>query len=181
MLLLGGAAFMLFFAHSAFAQSKNTDITLLDGKSQPDELFDSNITNQPLRITMDKSEVIHLNKPAGSVIIGNSAHVGVLVEDANTIILVPREPGASFLTIMAADKSLIMQRHVIVASSKKHYIRIRQSCATAKRKDCVPIKTYYCPDMCYEINNPKDSNGASSSSKASSSDDNIIIGGTGGK
>ncbi|MBK7361953.1 MAG: hypothetical protein IPJ01_06550 [Micavibrio sp.] len=42
-----------------------------------------------------------------------------------------------------------MQRHVIVASPKEKYVRIRKSCASSK--GCQPTQVYYCPDMCHEI------------------------------
>ena len=106
-------------------------------------------THTPVRLTPDKSELLRLDEKAGSVIIGNPNHVSVLAESADTLVLVPRVPGATHVTILDADKNVIMARHVIVASPKKKYVRIRRSCAG--EENCQATQVYYCPDMCHEI------------------------------
>lgn len=44
-----------------------------------------------------------------------------------------------------------MQRHVIVASPKEKYMRIRRSCAGSDDDTCQSTSVFYCPDMCHEI------------------------------
>ena len=52
---------------------------------------------------------------------------------------------------MDATGNVVMQRHVIVASPKEKYVRVRRSCATAENKNCQTTQVFYCPDMCHEI------------------------------
>jgi hypothetical protein len=77
------------------------------------------------------------------------AHLNILPEGPNTLVLIPRAPGATYFTVLDGENKVIMQRHVIVASPKEKYVRIRKSCATSK--GCQPTQVYYCPDMCHEI------------------------------
>lgn len=107
-------------------------------------------THPPIRLTPDKSEIINLDQAAGSIIIGNPNHLSILADSASRLILVPRAPGASYFTILDRSGNIIMQRHAIIASPKKKYVRIRRSCANAS-DDCQETKVFYCPDMCHEI------------------------------
>ncbi|MAE50983.1 MAG: hypothetical protein CMH27_04160 [Micavibrio sp.] len=107
------------------------------------------ITHPPLRLTPDKSSIVTLERSAGSIIVGNPAHVNILADSANRLIVVPRAPGASFFTVLDKDGQLLMQRHVIIASPKEKYLRVRNTCSSGT--DCQPTSVYYCPDMCHEI------------------------------
>lgn len=108
-------------------------------------------THPTVKLTPDKSELIRLDQKAGTIIIGNPAHLSVLAESAQTLVLVPRQPGATHITVLDHRGGLIMQRHVIVASPKEKYVRIRRSCATSDAGACAATQVYYCPDMCHEI------------------------------
>jgi len=108
-------------------------------------------THPPLKISPDKSELIRLEKEAGSIIVGSPAHLSVLADSAKTLVLVPQIPGATYVTILDKQGNVLMQRHVIVASPKKKYVRIRKSCAGSK-DDCQPTQVYYCPDGCHKVN-----------------------------
>jgi Flp pilus assembly secretin CpaC len=110
-------------------------------------------THPPLRLTPDKSQLIRLDKQAGSVVVGNPAHLTVLLDTPTLAVAVPRQPGATHMTIVDKEGNVIMQRHVIVASPKENYVRVRRSCANAgnSRTPCQPTSVYFCPDMCHEI------------------------------
>lgn len=108
-----------------------------------------NITHEAIKLTPDKSEIIKLDRPAATVIVGNPNHVSVLAESSNTLILVAKAPGATHFAALDNQGNVIMARHIIVASPQKKYIRIRRSCATTE--NCQPTQVYYCPDMCHEI------------------------------
>lgn len=107
-------------------------------------------THPILRLTPDKSEIVRLDKEAASVIVGNPTHVSVLLDTANTLVVVPRAPGASHFTVVGKDGSVLMQRHVIVGAAKEQYVRIRRSCG-AGDTGCEPTSVYFCPDMCHEV------------------------------
>jgi hypothetical protein len=107
-------------------------------------------THPKLALTPDKSELVRLDQDAGSIIVGNPDHLGVLMDNRRLLILVPRVPGATYLTVLDRQGQVIMQRPVIVASPKQNYVRIRRSC-TGGDKDCNPTSVYFCPGMCHPV------------------------------
>lgn len=107
-------------------------------------------THPMIRITPDKSELVRLEKDASSIIVGNPDHLGVLMDNRRLLILVPRAPGATYMTVLDSAGNVIMQRHVIVASPKSDYIRIRRSCA-GQGNECQETSVYYCPGMCHPV------------------------------
>lgn len=111
---------------------------------------DGEDTHPALRLTPDKSELVRLDRDAASVIVGNPNHLGVLMDNPRLLILIPRQPGATYMTLLDKQGAVIMQRHVIVASPKSDYIRIRRSCANGAR-DCAETSVYYCPGMCHKV------------------------------
>lgn len=111
---------------------------------------ESEDTHVPLKLTPDKSELIRLPKKAGSIIIGNPAHLSILADSAQTLVLVPKLPGATYMIVLDLEGNLIMQRHVLVDTPKDKYVRIRKSCAGGV-EGCQTTKVYFCPDMCHEV------------------------------
>lgn len=123
-------------------------------------------THPPLKLTPDKSELIRLEKSAGSIIIGNPNHLSILADTSKTLVAIPKAPGATHFTILDKSGNLLMQRHVIVASPKKKYMRVRRSCAGSDNDECQQTSVFYCPDMCHEI-----MIGSAESTDSSSGDD----------
>lgn len=107
-------------------------------------------THPPVKLTPDKSELLRLDRSAGSIIIGNPNHLSILADSSKTLVLVPRAPGATHFTVLDTRGNVIMQRHAIVASPKEKYVRIRRSCAGGA-EGCQPTSVFYCPDTCHEI------------------------------
>lgn len=127
-----------------------TDILPVKAASEADIAVDeANPTHPPVKLTPDKSELVRLDRKASTVLVGNPQHLNILPEGPNTLVLIPRAPGATYFTVLDEENKVIMQRHVIVASPKEKYVRIRKSCASSK--GCQPTQVYYCPDMCHEI------------------------------
>jgi len=112
---------------------------------------DTSHTHPPVKLTPDKSELIRLDRPAGSIIVGNPNHLSVLADTSKTLVLVARAPGATHFTVLDQKGAVLMQRHVIVASPKKNYLRIRRSCAGEDEEACQRTSVFYCPDMCHEV------------------------------
>lgn len=106
-----------------------------------------------LRLMPDKITTIDLNDTAAQVIVGNPEHVLGMVENARSIILIPRKPGATYIQIKNAYGKVIYERSVIVAAPSAKYIRVRKSCAAGNEK-CEPFSIYYCPDICHTIEMP---------------------------
>ncbi len=107
-------------------------------------------THPVLRLTQDKSEMIKLPQEAASVIVGNPNHVSVLLDTPDTLVVVPRAPGASHFSVVGEDGSILMQRHVIVGGATDNYVRIRRSCGDNDR-NCETTSVYFCPDSCHEV------------------------------
>ena len=126
-------------------------------------------THPMIRLSPDKPQIVHLDAPARSVLVGNPAHLNVVMDNTTTLVLVPRDPGATHFTVIGRDGKIVMQRYVIVAGPADKYIRIRRSCANAgANANCAKTSVYYCPDMCYEteIMGSADNSGAGTSTAA---------------
>lgn len=107
-------------------------------------------THPALYLTPDKSEIIRLDRDAAAIIVGNPAHLSVLMDSPRLLIAVPAQPGATHFTVLDFDGGIIMQRHVIVGAPKKKYVRIRRIC-NVTASNCAPTSIYYCPNACHQI------------------------------
>lgn len=107
-------------------------------------------THPPIRLTPDRTEMIALDDDVGNIIIGNPAHLNILLSNSRTLLLAPRQPGATQFTALNAQGKVIMRRHVIVSGPKENYIRIRRTC-TGAGAGCQPTSVYYCPDICHDV------------------------------
>lgn len=121
---------------------------------------DIETTHPILRLTPDKTEMITLDREAQSIIVGNPANASVLMENPKLLLVVPRSPGATHVSILDKEGGIIMQRHIVVAAPKEKYVRIRRSCNSASpgrgNAGCEPVSVYYCPDMCHQVTNDGD-------------------------
>jgi len=111
----------------------------------------SEITHPEIRMTPDKSDIVYLEKPASSIIIGNQNHLAIMADSAQTLVLIPKAPGATYFTVLDRTGNVIMQRHVLVDAPEKKYMRVRRSCASSGDKNCQETSVFYCPDMCHKI------------------------------
>lgn len=125
-------------------------------------------THPSLKMTPDKSELVRLDGHAASIIIGNPNHISILADSSQTLVLVPRAPGATHFTVLDKNGAVVMQRHVIVASPKEKYMRVRRSCAGSDDDSCQATSVFYCPDMCHEIilGGAEESDGGAAASEA---------------
>jgi Flp pilus assembly secretin CpaC len=129
---------------------------------------DSEATHPTLRVTPDKSEIISLDADAASVIIGNPQHANVMADSVRKLVVIPRSPGATYFTVLDKDGNVIMQRHVIVASPKEGYVRVKRTCNTAS-SGCQNTSVFYCPDMCHEIGSQAEKDSGSSGDSSAKS------------
>ena len=131
--------------------SSVSDIVTTSTASEAQQIVDSQNTHPPLKLTPDKSEIIKINRPAASIIIGNPNHLTILADSSKRLVAVPRAPGATSFTILDKDGEVIMQRHAIIAAPKQEYLRIRKTCANSGDNNCQETSVFYCPDMCHEL------------------------------
>lgn len=131
--------------------NKKSGLFDLPHHEKSDDL-DASMTHPILNLTPDKSELIKLDQEAASVIVGNPNHVNVMLDTPDTLVVVPRAPGASYFTVIGKDGSTLMQRHVTVSGAKENYVRIRRSCGSSSSgRPCEQTSVYFCPDTCHEV------------------------------
>lgn len=124
-------------------------------------------THPTLNLTPDKSIIVRLDRPAASVLVGNDAHVNVLIDTPTTLVVIPRMPGASYFTVLDQERRIVMKRHVIVGPGGQ-YVRVRRSCANTSSSACQHTSTFYCPDgMCHPIETQQRPGSAPQQSQAS--------------
>lgn len=164
------SAFLLGIAPYIGPAMAQADFMPSAGFREEQSPLEDAVTHPPLRLTPDKSELVRLKSDAASVIVGNPAHAGALLDNSQTLVVIPRIPGATHISVLGQDGEIIMQRHIIVASPKKNYVRVRRSCINQQEEGtCQPTSVYYCPDSCHAItvaSEDDDSAGGSSGGSA---------------
>lgn len=107
----------------------------------------------PLRLSLDTTKVLKLDRDAASVVVTNPANVRVLLDTPRLLLFMPRTPGSTTVIVLDAKGDTILEKTVIVdAGAKSKYVRIRRMCGQAgSGPDCVPTSYFYCPDGCYEV------------------------------
>lgn len=104
----------------------------------------------PFILSQDTPTIVNLPADAGSVLVGNPEHAQAVVENPRLVMLMPRRPGATSLTVLDTKGKLIMSRKVLVGgTTKTGTLRINRVC---KPNDgsCNPTKVYNCAGRCYE-------------------------------
>lgn len=145
-------AFIAGFSAAAIAQEDKGGVFDIPA-SKSSAAIAGDITHPVLELTPDKSELVKLDQEAASVIVGNPNHVNVMLDTPDTLVVVPRTPGASYFSVVGKDGSIIMQRHVVIGGGahKENYVRIRRSCAGSGSSTCQETSVYFCPDTCHEV------------------------------
>ncbi|HTK84447.1 MAG TPA: pilus assembly protein N-terminal domain-containing protein [Patescibacteria group bacterium] len=143
------SAAMLLCMPAARAADTPADMTD-DAANAPEYDMQGEETHPPIRLTPDKPQIVNLDTDASSVIVGNPAHLNAIMDTTRSLVLVPRDPGATHLTVMGQNGKPIMERYVIVGAPAQKYIRIRRDCTGVPGSSCEPESVYYCPDMCHE-------------------------------
>ncbi len=107
----------------------------------------------PLRLNLDTTKVIKLDRDAASVVVTNPNNVRVLLDTPRLLLVMPRTPGSTTMMVLDNKGETILEKTVIVAAvAKSQYVRIRRMCGQAgSGADCVPTSYFYCPDGCYEV------------------------------
>lgn len=102
-----------------------------------------------IRLTPNESHILHLNRNAASVIVGNPVHAGVFLDTPRVLVIVPGTPGATSFTVLDMAGNEIMRRDVIISERQNKYVRIRRNCSGGG--NCVPSSVYFCPDGCHQV------------------------------
>lgn len=145
------ASALLISVSPSLADNKEKQMDLPPVTQSQSAGLPEHTTHSIVRLTPDKSELIRLDDAATSIIVGNPAHVNVIADSSKTLVVIPRKPGATHFTVLGKQGQVIMQRHVIVASPKEDYVRVKRTC-TGDDDGCEKTSVFYCPDMCHQIN-----------------------------
>ena len=137
---------IVFISADSHAQDM---VDILPVAQDGNDVMDGDETHSIVKLTPDKSELIHFEQDIASIIIGNPMHVNVMADSPRTIVVVPRRPGATHFVILGNNGQVLMQRHVVVAAPKKDYVRVKRVCADPE--NCEETSVFYCPDTCHEI------------------------------
>lgn len=175
--------FIAFFAVQSYAQMRSDGFPPPPEAAEPayDKTFrvvnevDLSVDNRKvykdapthplLRLTPDRSEIVRVDTPVNTVIVGNPLHLSVLPSTSQGLILVGKRPGATHFIALDKDENIVMQRYVVVAAPKGDYVRIRKTCAGKGDDNCKTTSLYYCPDACHEtLLQSDDSKGGSDTS-----------------
>lgn len=130
---------------------------------------DKDITDPPLHLTPDKSELIKFEQDIGMVVVGNPAHANVLADTTRTLVVIPRLPGATYFTVLNNKGEILMQRHILIAGPEENYVRIKKTCA-GDDDNCQTTSVFYCPDTCHTVRVMTEKASKEDSSSKSTSD-----------
>lgn len=108
-----------------------------------------------IRLTPNKTKILKLERDAASIILSNPRHASVMIDSPRLLIVVPRAPGATALTVLDNNGDVIAERDIIVTGQEDRYVRIRKYCP-ADDATCRANSIYYCPDNCYVISTESD-------------------------
>ncbi|NDW04405.1 pilus assembly protein N-terminal domain-containing protein [Jiella pacifica] len=105
---------------------------------------DMAVAKAPLSVEMDQAKVIELEKPAGTVIVGNPAIVDVQVLSSSRLVLTGKSSGITNVVILGEDGEAFIDEQVSVQTFEENTVRVyRQASRStyACTPKCVPTVT----------------------------------------
>lgn len=141
-----------FVPSSAHAQSFENDMAFPPQavSSANERLVPQKTTHPPLHMTPDQSMILEFDKPIGRIILPHAQHINILRDAEKRAVVIPHAPGTTYFIILDTNGETLMKRHVIVASPKQNYLRIRRNCNGGSR-NCEQTSVYWCPNMCHQM------------------------------
>ena len=70
-----------------------------------------------IRLTPDTTRIVKLEQDAVSVIVTNPTNARVLLDTPRTLIVMPRNPGTTPITVLNAKGETILQKTIIVSTT----------------------------------------------------------------
>ncbi len=107
-----------------------------------------------LRLSTGQSQTIKLDEDAASVVVANPSHATVFLDNARTLIVIPRAAGATNFKVLNRKGEVILSQPIMVNDTdNKDYVRVTRICGSAS--NCQASSTYYCPDNCVPVAVPQ--------------------------
>ncbi len=100
---------------------------------------------EPVRITLDKYELVRLNTDVATVLIANPAIADVAVEKSRLLFLIGRSPGETMLVLLDKAGREIMNTSIVVVPNLEREVTVHRGAAEV---------TFSCAPGCTSIPNP---------------------------
>jgi hypothetical protein len=97
---------------------------------------------RPLRVMVDKAQVVPLGGQAQIVLVANPAIADVVVERDHLLFILGKRPGETRLFIYAANGKPLLERDVIVVPQNDHAVTVFRDTLTTN---------YSCDDRCVAV------------------------------
>lgn len=97
--------------------------------------------DEPLAVTIDRAKVMHISRPADTVIIGNPAIADATIQDKQTLIITGRSFGTTNLIVLDSDGQPIADEVLMVQASDDRVVTIYKRAARETLSctpDCAP-------------------------------------------
>lgn len=107
---------------------------------------------ETVHVSMAGPQLLALNEDAASVIVGNPAHVAVVMDTPRTMMIVPKAPGMTRVIAIGRNGNVLFNEAVIVGGPEEDFIRIQNACINGG-DTCQQFQTYYCEpgERCHNV------------------------------
>ena len=100
---------------------------------------------EPVRVTLDKYELVRLDTDVATVLIANPAIADVAVEKSRLLFLIGRSPGETMLVLLDEAGREIMNTSIVVVPNLEREVTVHRGAVEA---------TFSCAPRCTTIPNP---------------------------
>jgi Flp pilus assembly secretin CpaC len=93
--------------------------------------------DEPLAVTIDRAKVMHISRPADTVIIGNPAIADATIQDKQTLIITGRSFGTTNLIVLDSEGQPIADEVLMVQAADDRVVTIYKR-ASRETLSCTP-------------------------------------------
>ena len=95
-------------------------------------------SDEPVIVTVDRAKVFRISRPASTVIIGNPSIADATIQDDRTLVLTGRSFGVTNLIILDINGDPIVDETVVVRGHETNTVRIYRR-ASRQTMACAPV------------------------------------------
>lgn len=130
-------------------------------------ITESHASGGVIQMAPSQAELLHLERPAGAVIVGNPAHVTAILDQPQLLVLIPGAMGATNLTILDQEGQILLSRQVIVNAKRAGHVTVHRACNGGQGEACRPQVVLNCAHGCVEVRDLTDQSSPAQSSTVS--------------
>lgn len=137
----------LVFSFTPSSASAQEDAVVSASASSNVEVTVRGMQEEPFKVRRDKAEIMHLDRPAANIILGDPNLVNMRIETPQMIVFMGAREGMTTLTILDAAGEIITERPLVVSNIDEDpsFVRVRRFCGNA-RGNCESEDVYFCED-----------------------------------